>query len=244
MYEDGTLQSFFHSEKSPWWAVNKSKEPCRGRLLMAFVPHTDQIPNVLIPESRGKTTVHDRINYRIEDFSVANPPRKPKLPITAVHDFSGEKRFVYRAKKRPVVVISLGGPEVPKSLRPGTKPKWQTAPTMLVAPYYGSEMTNLRAGWHGALVERIQRCEYPQYMWEKLPINDPPRESILKLDHIQPLGRHYKSYEVTDYVLCDDALDVLNDWLIWLTRNEMPKDSYLLEIRKSLLEVNGSHLSE
>lgn len=79
---------------------------------------------------------------------------------------------------------------------------------------------------------------------EKLPINDPPRESILKLDHIQPLGRHYKSYEVTDYVLCDDALDVLNDWLIWSTRNEMPKDSYLLEIRKSLLEVNGSHLSE
>ena len=157
---------------------------------------------------------------------------------------SGEKRFVYRAKKRPVVVISLGGPEVPKSLRPGTKPEWQTAPTMLVAPYYGSERNNLRAGWHGALVERIQRCEYPQYMWEKLPINDPPRESILKLDHIQPLGRHYKSYEVTDYVLCDDALDVLNDWLIWLTRNEMPKDSYLLEIRKSLLEVNGSHLSE
>lgn len=244
MYEDGTLQSFFHSETSPWWAVNKSKEPCQGRLLMAFVPHTDQIPNVLIPESRGEATVHDRINYRIEDFSVANPPRNPKLPVAALQNFPGERHFVYRSKKRPVVVISLGGPEVPKSLRSGTKPKWQTAPTMLVAPYYGSEMTNLRAGWHGALVERIQRCEYPQYMWEKLPINDPPLESILKLDHIQPLGRHYKSYEVTDYVLCDDALDVLNDWLIWLTRNEMPKDSYLLEIRESLLKVNGSHLSE
>ena len=164
MYEDGSLQFFIHTETSPWWTINKNKELCRGRLLMAFVPHTDQIPNVLIPESRGEATVHDRINYRIEDFSVANPPRKPKLPITAVHDFPGEKRFVYRAKKRPVVVISLGGPEVPKSLRPGTKPKWQTAPTMLVAPYYGSEMTNLRAGWHGALVERIQRCEYPQYI--------------------------------------------------------------------------------
>ena len=80
-------------------------------------------------------------------------------------------------------------------------------------------------------------------MWEKLPLNNPPRESILKLDHIQPLGRHYKSFKLTDYVLCDDAQDVLNDWFMWLTRNEMPQDSYLYEIRESLLEINGSDLS-
>jgi len=244
MYEDGTLQSFFHSEASPWWTVNKNKELCPGRLLMAFVPHTDLIPNVLIPESRSEATVHNRINYRIEDFSVANPPPNPKLPTAALQDFPGERKFVYRAKKRPVVVVSLGGPEIPKDLRPGTKPKWQTAPTMLVAPYYGSEENDFRAGWHGALVERIQRCEYPQYMWERLPINNPSRESILKFDHIQPLGRHYKSFEMTDYVLCDEALEVLNDWLMWLTRNEMPEKSSLYEIRESLLEINGSYTSE
>ena len=244
MYDEGTLQSYFHSETSPWWTVNKSKELCQGRLLKAFVPHTDLIPNVLIPESRGEATVHNKINYRIEEFSDTNPPRNPKLPVAALQDFPGERKFVYRAKKRPVVIISLGGPEVPKSLRPGTKPKWQTAPTMLVAPYYGSEKTDLRAGWHGTLVERIQRCEYPQYMWEKLPINNPPRESILKFDHVQPLGRHYKSIELTDYVLCDDALEVLNDWLMWLIRNEMPQESYLYEIRESLLDINGSDASK
>lgn len=238
MYEDYTLQSFFHSEASPWWTVDKSKDLCQGRLLKAFVPHTDLIPNVLIPESRGEPTVHDNINYRIEDFSVANPPSKPKLPVAAAHDYPGERRFVYRAKKRPVVVVSLGGPDIPKNLRPGTKPKWQTAPTMLVAPYYGSEQTNLRAGWHGALVERIQRCEYPQYMWEKWPINNPPRESILKFDHIQPLGKHYKSFEMTDYVLCDEALKILNDWFMWLTSNKMSSKGGLYTIRENLLAIN------
>ncbi|OGR08089.1 MAG: hypothetical protein A2511_17900 [Deltaproteobacteria bacterium RIFOXYD12_FULL_50_9] len=244
MYEDGALQSFFHSDTSPWWTVNDSKELCRGRLLMAFVPHTDQIPNVLIPESRSEATIHNKINYRIEEFSVSFPLGNPKLPTAALHDFPGERHFVYRAKKRPVVVVSLGGPEVPKNLRPGTKPKWQTSPTMLVAPYYGSEKTDLRAGWHGALVERIQRCEYPQYMWEKLPVNNPPRESILKLDHIQSLGSHYKSYEMTDYVLCDNALDILDDWLLWLTRNELPLKSNLYEIREELLMTNGINLAD
>lgn len=240
MYEDGTLQSFFHSDASPWWTVNKSKDLIQGRLLKAFVPHTDLIPNILVPESRGEATVHDRINYRIEAFDIANPPSKPKLPVAALQDFPGERKFVYRAKTRPVIVVSLGGPDVPKALSPGTKPRWQTRPTMLIAPYYGSEATELRAGWHGALVERIQRCEYPQFMWERLPINTPPRESILKFDQIQPLGNHYKSYEVTDYVLSDNALEVLNDWLMWLIRNEMPQDSYLYEIRESLLKINGS----
>jgi len=106
MYEEGTLQSFFHSEKSPWWTISTSKELCRGRLLKAFVPHTDLIPNVLVAESRAEPTVHDRVNYRIENFSIANPPRNPKLPVAALQNFPGERRFVYRAKKRPVLVIS------------------------------------------------------------------------------------------------------------------------------------------
>ncbi|HEC99584.1 MAG TPA: hypothetical protein ENN18_04290 [Proteobacteria bacterium] len=127
---------------------------------------------------------------------------------------------------------------MPRDLRPGTKPKWQTNPTMLVAPYYGSELTNFRAGWHDALVERIQQCEYPQYMWERLPINKTPCESILKFDQLQPLGKHYKAYELTDYVLCEDALDILDDWLIWLIANKLPKESNLYEIREALLDIN------
>jgi hypothetical protein len=108
---------------------------------------------------------------------------------------------------------------------------------LLVAPYYGTEMNGLRAGWHGAIVDRIQKCEYPQYMWEKLPISNPPRESILKFDHIQPLGKHHKSYDVTDYILCDDGLKILDDWLLWFNRNMMPSTSDLYEIRELLLGI-------
>ncbi|MBM9515046.1 hypothetical protein [Desulfogranum marinum] len=158
------------------------------------------------------------------------------MPTAGIHNFPGERSFVYRAKKRPVIVVSTGGPQLPKGLRPGTKPKWQTNPTMLVAPYYGSEENDSRAGWYGALVDRIQKCEYPQYMWEKLPLNDPPRESILKFDQLQPLGKHYKAYEITDYVLCDDGIEVMNDWIMWLTRNQMPSDSNLYMIREELLK--------
>jgi len=236
MYEDTTLQSYFHSDQKPWWVKEEPKRIVPGRLLWAFLPHTDLIPNVLIPVGRASDTEHKVANYRIEDFSTANPPKKSRLPVAALPDYEGERRFVYRAKRRPAVVISTGGTDIPKILRPGTKPKWQTAPTMIIAPYYGAEENDLRAGWHGKLVERIQQCEYPQYMWERLPINHPPRESILKFDHIQPLGRHYKSFEITDYVLCKHAVEVLNDWLIWLTRGMIPEDSFLYEIREELLK--------
>lgn len=165
MYDEETLQAFFHTESSPWWEVDESNNLFPGRLLRAFVPHTNLIPQVLIPDSRGNDpTQHQKVHYRIEDFSTASPPKRPKLPTAGTHNHPQENLFVYRAKKRPVLVISTGGATVPKAMRPSSKPKWQTSPTILVAPYYGSEQTGLRAGWHGALVERIQKCEYPQYM--------------------------------------------------------------------------------
>ncbi len=60
-------------------------------------------------------------------------------------------------------------------------------------------------------------------------------ESIIRLDHLQPIGRHPNSYEWTPHTLTDNALRVLDEWLVWLTTGELPKDGLLAEIRSTLL---------
>lgn len=91
-----------------------------------------------------------------------------------------EARLVLRAKRRPVLVLSTGGTEVPRPLRVGAA-RYQTNPTLIAAPYYGADQGGSSGGWKPEFVERIRRCEYPQYMWDKLPLSGRD-ESILRLD--------------------------------------------------------------
>ena len=60
-------------------------------------------------------------------------------------------------------------------------------------------------------------------------------ESILRLDHIQPIGKHYESHEWTQYCLSEEAMLILNEWLHWLLEDELPDESTLLDIREALL---------
>jgi hypothetical protein len=107
---------------------------------------------------------------------------------------------------------------------------------MQVAPYYGVDRSGTRRGWKPEFVQRIRRCEYPQYLWDKLPIGGSD-ESILRLDHLQPVGRHPSSFESTEYCLTDDALAIVDEWLSWLYRAVLPADSVLSEIRNYLLDL-------
>lgn len=68
-------------------------------------------------------------------------------------------------QRRQVGVGGIGVSERP--LLSG--PTWQTSPMMLVAPYYGVVQSMRRTGWNPLLVERIRRCAYPQFIWDKLP---------------------------------------------------------------------------
>ena len=69
-----------------------------------------------------------------------------------------------------------------------TGAKWQHEPTLLLAPYYGSLSDGSRAGWDPEFISRIQRVEYSQYVWDILPIGGSESGSLLRLDHIFPLG--------------------------------------------------------
>lgn len=118
--------------------------------------------------------------------------------------------------------------EVEKGLRLGDV-KYHTNRTLLIAPYYGAEK------WKSQLIEKIRRCAYPQFIWDSLPIYRGDRQSILRLDHIQPIGSHGESYEITDFTLSQDALALLEEQLTWLRTGLLPTESILTYLRDSLL---------
>ncbi len=91
-----------------------------------------------------------------------------------------------------------------------------------------------RAGYNPELVERIRHCVYPQFFWEKLPLDTETEESILRLDQIQPIGTHYNGFKHTGYRLSEDALEIFDDWLTWLIWGGLPEDSFILSFQEEL----------
>jgi hypothetical protein len=221
---------------SPWWTPTDTKAVRRGSLIRAFIPHTDQEPRTLIPEARAEPTAHESAIFRIEPLRISRPAKRTSLPVAALPTYPGEVHIIQRAKVRPALVLSVGGLEVPKQLRTGVA-RYQTSSTMLVAPYYGVDPSGTRGGWRPDFVRRIRRCEYPQYAWDKLPIGGSATESILRLDHLQPLGRQATSFELTEYCLSEDGLEVIDQWLDWLISGVLASDSVLAEIRSYLISL-------
>ena len=125
-------------------------------------------------------------------------------------------------------------PRVDRKLTRG-KPKNATAPTVLAAPYYGADRTG-RAGYSPAFVERVRHCEYPQFLWDQLPLASSrgPKESILRLDHIQPIGTHGHSIRVSDYRLSEEALEIVDELVFWLVWGGSDEKSLLVAYRHQI----------
>lgn len=153
-YPDDSIQAFV----STWWTVDESRELRRGRLIKAFLPHVSLVPTTLIPTGRtDDPTNHNLVRYEIRPLQIHSRTRLPKLPCAAFPEIPGEVYSVYRAKKRPALIISVGGPDLKSEVRGRDKPRWQTAPTILVAPYYGAEQSLQRAGFSDELLSRARR---------------------------------------------------------------------------------------
>lgn len=209
-----------------WW------EPCdpgdirTGALLVAFLPHVDQVPNTLTPVGREDPEEHKTALVRIEPLDIKGPRPNPSLPVAALTLNERELWTVYRAKKRPCLVVGQSTVQVDEAARRGM-PKKATSPTLLVAPYYGADKDGSRAGYNPELLRRIRHAEYPQFMLDFLPIGG-PRQSVLRFDHIQPVGLHYKAFEHTGFRLSDEALTYfVADWLTWYLQGELPEDGLL-----------------
>ena len=231
MYPDDSVQSILDH----WWVEDISSEYCRGRLIKAFLPHTDQIPKQLIATGRSEPTEHGHANFSIEPLRIKQPQKKPMIPVAALPVFGNEINAIYRSKKRPAIIICEGGEAVDKKLILG-KPKWQTSPTILVALYYGVDEGGTRAGFNPEFIMRVRRCLYPQFIWDKLPVSG-ATESILRLDHIQPVGKHHDTIELTNYRLGEDAVMIFDEWLRWLLYDDFAEDSLLLFFKKEMEEI-------
>ncbi len=117
-----------------------------------------------------------------------------------------------------------------KGLRVGGA-RYHTNRTLLVAPYYGVEK------WRPELVEKIKRCAYPQVLWDSLPIHQ-GRDSILRLDHVQPIGFHSESYDPTPYALSPEAVAMIEEQSAWLRSGKAPPASSIIaDIREALLDL-------
>ena len=232
MYPDDCLQSTINSD---WWIENDENVLCRGALVFAFAPHIDQIPYTFEPVGRAQAEEHGSATIRVTPLKVDKPLKQTDLPVAAMSLHGNEVWAAYRAKKRPCLVLGSECPVVDSSLIRG-KPKSSTAPTVLAAPYYGADQNGKRAGYNHQFIERVRHCEYPQFMWDKLPVRG-AEESILRLDHIQPLGTHVNSYSLTKFKLNAEAMNLVDDLISWIIWGGVREDSLVLLYRQIIEET-------
>ncbi|MDZ7758872.1 MAG: hypothetical protein U5L00_01260 [Desulfovermiculus sp.] len=230
-YPDDCFQALVDS----WWVSDGGKDVCRGRLIEAFVPHVDQVPAALKPIGRTDDKEHQLADCEIVNVDISQHFERKTLPVAGLVCYDGEVRTVYRAKKRPMVLIALAGQEVPKSLTKD-KPKYQTSSTHLAIPYYGGNADGKRAGFKPEFLSRLRKCEFPQFSWDILP-KDEAEESVLRLDHIQPISTHYKSFRSLGYQLSEDALMIMDEWITWHVFDDLPEDSLLAFLREQLMNL-------
>jgi hypothetical protein len=230
MYPDDSIQSII--DPSPWWEKTNIKKLERGRLVYAFIPHVDQIPYTIEPIGRSQPDQHDSARVKIAPLRINKSRTRGVLPVAAMTIHDSELWTAYRAKKRLCLVLGSNIPLVSDDLRRGM-PRRSTAPVVLVAPYYGADQDGTRAGYNAPLIERIRHAEYPQFFWDILPISG-TKESIMRLDHIQPIGTHYNSYEISEYKLSENAIEIIDDFLNWLIWGGVPADSLIRDYRKEL----------
>lgn len=215
----------------PWWDEDPGEDFKAGRLVWAFLPHVDQTPYALEPVGRDEPTNHNSAQVRVKRFTIGEPPRKKDLPVAAMPVYDKEMLCVYRTKKRPAIIISKGGTFVEKALTKN-KSKWRTARTVLLAPTY-----SVREAFSVDFCERVRRCEYPQFMWDDLPVGGTEKGSIIRFDHMQPVGRSRKSIEFTKYCLSEKAMTFIMAWVDWLLSGYMDDESEFCETRSFLREL-------
>lgn len=221
-----------------WWCREADPRLRRGRLLRAMVPFTSQQPYVLIPEGRNDPTEHSEARYKVKPLRVVDGlPRAANdhLPVAALPEIPGEGYVALRGKIRPVIIVSTGGPDLPPALRVGSA-RSQTAPMLLVVPTFGADRDGKRGGINAEFAKRIRRCEYPHFIWDRLPLPG-AEESIIRLDHLMPIARHENAYRVTDWCLTPYGLDVFDEWVQWLLTGTLPKYGNVLTARELLCKL-------
>ncbi|MBL8934243.1 MAG: hypothetical protein JNM69_06810 [Archangium sp.] len=188
------------------------------------------VPRVL-EAKRLDETKHQNAEFVLRE--VGSTTTGDPLPVAALGLNPGECVAVFRAKRRRPAVVLATSKEVPKADAPGVA--WQRHPMALVAPYFGVDAGGTRGGWPPEFVQRIRHLHYAQFQYDRLPIGGAV-ESICRLDQLQPMGLHYKSYELTPWKLSASALELLQQQLDWLRSGKLKEESELGLVRNLVHE--------
>lgn len=233
-YPDDTIQ--YQIDPDPWWIDDGKRNFELGRLVWAFLPHVDQSPYAIKSVGRVQSTVHNVATVEFVPIDVKSTVQYGGLPVAAIPEHSGEIKVLYRAKRRPALVVHPGGPNIDNELRKN-KPRRHTEPCILVAPFYGTNKEGLRAGYTEAFQERVRRCEYPQFFWDILPFEYSNTSSLMRLDQLQPVGRNHSTVEVTTFRLSDSALIIMKEFFDWFNTGEVVEKSILHDFKISMFEI-------
>lgn len=221
----------------PWWVAAEGMDLKPGRLVRTFVPFPDVLTHALVIEGREEATDHSSARFRVEPLRGKNPSRRRDLPVAALPSHPGEAYIAQRGKWRPALIISVGGPVVPREeLKGGTSS--QRRPCAFVAPYYGADQDGTRAGLPGEFLDRVRSAMYPQFVLDTLPIGGVDR-SLLRLDHMLAIGADRQNFELLGYELSPEALAVTHEWVRWLVEEQVPAGGLLELVRQELLEISA-----
>lgn len=233
-YANNTVQYYTES----WWITDNHRDFRTGRLVKAILLHVHLVPFTLVPIGRtDDPTNHSKARYSMRELKLQDRRSLSTLPAAGLTFPGDDAILAYRGKKRPALIISSGGGEIPRELREG-KPRWQTDPVITVVPYYGADKKGTRAGFHKKFIERVMQAEYPNFYWDKLPTPDSESGgSICRLDHLLPLGKHHDSVEFTKYCLSNEAIGLIHEWVRWLVEGVMDPNGLLKLIREELNKI-------
>ena len=57
------------------------------------------------------------------------------------------------------------------------------------------------------------------------------------VDHIQPISSHPSAHQITEYVLTNDARQLLDEYIQWFVTGTMREDGILHDLREEFLKL-------
>jgi hypothetical protein len=223
-----------------WWVEEPSKDLIPGRLIWVYYPYMNIIPYEFLVQERTNAsgvpdpTNHENLSFQILEFRMSQRSRA-RLPVSSFPKQDNEVYLITRAKKRPALVLANDqtGFKILNELKQG--PKWQKHPSVIVAPFYGTAQNENRSGFHPNFIERVRQCEYPELMYDRLPINKSDSESLLYLKHMSAVGRHHETVQATSFCLSEDALILFEEHLFWYFSGVLDEESLICDFKKNFM---------
>jgi len=211
---DDCLEAFV----APWWVSDDGQALVRGRLIRVHVPHVVGEQAWLEVEGRAGPSEHTKARYVVRTDSRFGDVKKlaklthAALPAAALPAFPGETLLVQRARLRWALVVYA-----------------EPSSTLLVAPVYAVDEGPAPAP---ELLRDIRRCAFASTLFVSIP--GEKHDSIVRFDQLQPVAAVPGNYQITRHRLSDDALGVVDDWLVWLLVGAPPAGSMLAVLRDGL----------